>query len=216
MDINYEELFADFKKKVSTDEKLSASDITKKITDYFAKRFSSQAVLCSGKAIKKSEYLTDVLVTNFEPKNIARKEHGRFMVPEKEISALLAVESELGGEGGTSAGPVLKNVIEDFIKLLLLKCKYKVMIFSSVQLKDENEYLTNRVKTLLEVKNNTDSSNEEILLIHLLGSMHKSNSGNPRLFNDNYFFLSTTIRITDPLKRFFSWFSGPFSVFLLN
>lgn len=183
MDINYEELFKDFKEKVATDEDLSANNITKKITGYFAQKYSNQVVLYSEKTINKSEYLTDVLVTNFEPKNIASKKQNQFHVPATKINALLAVESELGGEGGTSAGPVLKNVIEDFVKLLLLKCKYKILIFSSVPLKDEEEYLTNRVKILMEVKNNTDSSEEEILLIHLFGNMHKSDSDNPRQIN---------------------------------
>jgi len=183
MDINYGELFKDFKKNVATDEDLSAKNITKKITDYFAEKYIHQTVLYSEKSIKKSEYLTDVLVTNFEPKNIASKKNKRFEVLGTEIKALLAVESELGGEGGTSAGPVLKNVVEDFVKLLLLKSKYKVLIFSSVPLKDEDEYLKNRVSTLMEVKKNTDSSDEEILLIHLLGNKHKTDGGNPRQIN---------------------------------
>ena len=183
MDISYEELFKDFKKKVATDIDLSATNITKRITDYFAQKYSNQIVLYSDKSIKKSEYLTDVLVTNFEPKNIASKKNKQFEIPELKIKALLAVESELGGEGGTSAGPVLENVIEDFVKLLLLKSKYKVLIFSSVPLKDEEEYLNNRLRSLMKVKSNSDSSDEEILLIHLFGNMHKSESGNPRQIN---------------------------------
>jgi len=183
MNINYEELFNDFKDKVAIDENLSAKNITKRITEYFAQKYINQTVLYSKKSDKKSEYLTDVLVTNFEPKTIARKKSKQFEIPESSIKAFLAVESELGGEGGTSSGSVLRNVIEDFIKLLLIKSKYKVMIFSSVPLKDEKEYLNNRVKTLMEVKNNSDSSDEEILLIHLFGNTHKSERGNSRQIN---------------------------------
>ena len=37
-----------------------------------------------------------------------------------------------------------------------------------------------------------------------------------RVFNDNYFFLSTTIRITDPLRGFLPGVSGPSSASLLS
>ena len=58
-------------------------------------------------------------------------------------------------------------------------------VFSSVPLKDEAEYLLNRVKVLKEVKLNSDSANEDILLIHLFGEKHKSAEGNPRQIKVN-------------------------------
>ena len=185
MTLDYLTLFKDFKDTISTDDDLSAKDITSRIKEYFANKYNDRTVLYSKKSENQSEYLTDVLVTDFKPKNVVSKLNDKFKVSEKNIKALLAVESELGGEGGTSAGPVLKNVIEDFIKLLLIKSKYKILVFSSVPLKDEEEYLLNRVNTLKEVKESSDSSNEDILLIHLFGKAHKSSSGNPRQIKVN-------------------------------
>jgi hypothetical protein len=68
MEVDYEELFKDFKDKVTTDENLSAFKITNTVKEYFANRFEPHTVLRSAKTEKRKEYLTDILVTSFEPK----------------------------------------------------------------------------------------------------------------------------------------------------
>ena len=52
MEFDYEELFKDFKDKVTTDENLSAFEITNTVKEYFANRFEPHTVLRSAKTEK--------------------------------------------------------------------------------------------------------------------------------------------------------------------
>ncbi len=179
MDLFYKDIFIDFKTELASDNGILTPDITKNIKNYFLKKFADYNVLYSSPDHNKSEFLTDILITNFEPKSIIKKNGNSYNIDKLEIKALLAIESELGGEGGTSAGPVLKNVVEDFVKLLMIKSKYKIMIFTSAPLQNETDHIMNRVKVLMKAKNISDSFKEEILLIHLYGETQKTDNNNP-------------------------------------
>ena len=90
------------------------------------------------------------------------------------ISVFLAVESELGGTGASSAYGVMKNVVEDYLKLLIIRCAYRVMVFTSLPYSGEGDHVANRAETLRELYSRSPGIDGGALLVHLKGSKPKS------------------------------------------
>ena len=171
MEINYDELYKNLKRYLLEKNPQETKDKTQTIKWFFYDEYSKDyQVLFSREG--NSEYMTDLMITSFQPKDLFEKDKKFSIMPES-IKAHLAVESELGGVSASWAGGLMKNVAEDFCKLLLIQSTYKVMVFSSLPYADEknNKHIENRVKTLAKLYEMSaqPSSREEILLVHLFG-----------------------------------------------
>lgn len=165
--MNYASLFFDLRSHLLFKSPSSTSDITKEIKEFFRTKFSSTYnVLCSH--TQGNEYLADVLVTTFNPKAIIQKR--TLQIIPSAVSLILAVESELGGVSASSAYGVMKNVVEDYLKLLVLRCQYRVMIFTSLPYANEDDHVLNRIEVLRALYQRTPSLNSGVLLVHLAGS----------------------------------------------
>jgi hypothetical protein len=90
---------------------------------------------------------------------------------------LLAVESELGGKNGGSPKALSENVMEDFAKLLVINCPYKILIFTSLAFSKEESHVVNRVKSIEKVYVQSGIAGN-ILLIHLKAEPKISENGN--------------------------------------
>lgn len=171
--MKYEELYREFCVYLNAEVPMSTEQITDCVKRFFEAQFEEDySVLCSGK--NTTEYLCDVLVTNFNPKRIIEERTLDVLV--NNPFAYMAVESELGGTGGSSAYGVMKNVVEDFLKLLLVRARYRVLIFTSLPYKVELErdHVIARVNTLRSIYDTAIDQHEGMLLIHLAGTQPRS------------------------------------------
>ncbi|MGE8452951.1 MAG: hypothetical protein ACN6OP_20495 [Pseudomonadales bacterium] len=171
---------------VSEERHVSTQEITQKIKSFFRATYSNtHQVLCGyrdpeGRAT--SEYIADVLVTTFDPKKVvtpasAGKEAStRLHIPSSPMRVFLAVESELGGVSASSALGVMRNVVEDYLKLMLIRTKYRVMVFTSLPYRNELHHVESRVNQLRELYHQAGCNDSGVLLIHLLGAPRTSSS----------------------------------------
>ena len=171
MQINYTDLYDELQKWLLDQMPYSTKEITSSIKDFFANRFSDFTVLPNESS---SEYLLDILVTNFTPLRVIGSNRKSLNLTLDSIEIYLAVESELGGAGASSAYGVHKNIVEDYVKLLLVKAEYKIMIFTSLGYKIEANHVINRVENLREIYFRVSSDGTGVLLVHLPGSQPKS------------------------------------------
>ena len=167
----FHQLYIDMRGFLLRERPVATTAITDAIKHFFRLRFvANHTVLCSHSG--STEYLTDVLVTTFNPKSVVAKRS--LQVTADEITALLAVESELGGVGASSAYGVMKNVVEDFLKLLMIRSKYRVMVFTSLPYSNEKNSIVNRLDTLRTLYSRTPGVAGGMLLVHLSGSRPRS------------------------------------------
>jgi hypothetical protein len=156
--------YVDLFKKIRESLLTAAPSTT--VKDFFLSEFgSSHTVLYSGGG--KREFLTDVFISNFDSLKVVNKTTLNVICDSFQI--YMAVESELGGSGGSSPYGVMRNVIQDFIKLLSVTSKHKVMVFTSLPYSNEKNYVTNRANTLKEIYSRFQPNDAEILLVHLNG-----------------------------------------------
>lgn len=165
--LNYTSLFSELRSYLLSKNPVATIDITKEIKAFFRAKFSSNYnVLCSH--TESNEYLTDVLVTTFNPKAIVQKRTLQVIPPT--VSVILAAESELGGVGASSAYGVMKNVVEDYLKLLVIRCQYRVMVFTSLPYANEDDHVRNRVEVLRSLYQRSADLSSGVLLVHLSGT----------------------------------------------
>ena len=170
--MKYALVLADLRMHLLKTIPVSTAGITREIKDFFVQRYSSDHnVLCSHAAA--SEYMTDVLIAKFNPKDLIQK--GDFSITPLEISVLLAVESELGGTGASSSYGVMKNVVEDYIKLMIVRAQYRIMIFTSLPYAHETDHVRNRVEVLRCLYERTPGLESGVLLVHIAGTQPRSN-----------------------------------------
>lgn len=167
--IDYQELFDDFRNQVSSGAAAKTPEITSKIKRFFVDEFPEYFVAPTD---GEKEFLVDVFVSTKNPRALAINSGAR------EFKAILAVESELGGEGGGAQGYLKRNVLEDFAKLLVIQSEYKILIFTSIPYAKEQNHLGNRVSEIDLVYKNSGCS-ESVLLIHLQSSAQKTAKGHP-------------------------------------
>jgi len=87
----------------------------------------------------------------------------------------LAVESELGGTGASSPYGVMKNVGEDFVKLLLVRADRRVMIMTSLPYAHETEqHVERRVESLRQLYQHFPALSSGVLVMHIEGGQPKS------------------------------------------
>lgn len=178
----YRQLFLDLRLHLLRDSPVATKNITRSVKRFFRSRYdSSHKVLCSDS--DSSEYLTDVLVTTFDPKSAVQKK--TLNISTAQVSAFLAVESELGGVSASSGYGVMKNVVEDFLKLLMIRCEYRVMVFTSLPFKNEEEFIASRAATLRDLYARSPGLTGGVLLVHLAGSQPRSKQVQARVGVDS-------------------------------
>lgn len=106
----------------------NACDTTKTtdaIKTFFYERYSKKFEVFSSKS--KGEFLYDISVMNCKPKEILKEildeENEK---PNPEI--ILSIESELGGSGANYKKGLLKNLSEDYFKILHSSSDYRIFI----------------------------------------------------------------------------------------
>lgn len=171
MVIKYSEVYFGLTDWLLVNEPKSTKDITSSIKNYFSDRFKRWTVLPNQNS---GEYLLDVMVTNFTPLEILGNVAKEISVCDGQITNYISVESELGGSGGSSAFGVQKNVVEDYVKLLLVNSKYKIMIFTSLPYDGEENHVANRVDNLRVVYEKVCHNEQGVLLVHLPGGKQDS------------------------------------------
>lgn len=173
----YVRLFERFTEQLLRVSPVETRAITESIKHFFAECFSHKyAVHLSGPKMR-GEFLTDVLVTTFPPKNVLSQDR-KFTCTVPEFRAILAVESEIGGPSASSAGPLMANVVEDYLKLLFIRSRFRVMVFTSLAYEEEDgDHVLNRVQTMREIYSRTEKITGGVLLIHLTGANNRGTSG---------------------------------------
>lgn len=185
MEVNYTELFKDLKTWLEENRPIQTQDITESIKEFFRSSFSPLTVLPNGKS---GEYLLDIMVTNFTPLKVVNKIS--LKTTQDSINIFVAAESELGGSGASSAYGVHKNVVEDYIKLMLVASKYKVMVFTSLPYKNEEHHIENRAESLRDLYQKTNPNAQGVLLVHLQGSQPISSQVQASVDSINGFIIS--------------------------
>jgi hypothetical protein len=168
---SYVDLFRAFYNFLVHVHPTSTVEMTRSIKAFFIDEYSDKhSVLCS--QADGSEFLLDVMVTTFDPKAIVEK--NTLNVLPVDLSVLIGVESELGGVGASSAYGVMKNVVEDYLKLLLVNVSHRIMVFTSLPYAKEENHIESRVETLRDIYQKTTGVSGGALLIHLAGFQPKS------------------------------------------
>ncbi|MCV2351992.1 hypothetical protein [Paucibacter sp. Y2R2-4] len=167
----YRDIFQEFRFFLLLENPKSTREITVSIKEFFKKQYSDKyTVLCSHDS--GSEFLLDIMVAAFDPKSIIEK--NTLNVSSAEFSVFVGVESELGGVGASSPYGVMKNVVEDYLKLLLVNVRHRVMVFTSLPYQGEDNHVESRVETLRLIYERTAVASGGVLLIHLVGSQPRS------------------------------------------
>ena len=68
----------------------------------------------------------------------------------------------------------MKNVVEDYLKLLIVRCRHRAMVFTSLPYAKEQDHVLGRVEVLRDLYQRTPGLNSGVLLIHLKGSQPNS------------------------------------------
>ncbi|EGQ9313379.1 hypothetical protein F7U73_21080 [Vibrio vulnificus] len=171
--INYNELFTALKENLHIKEIQSTPEITREIKRFFVEKFNGYFVAPNNGT---KEFMVDVFISNINPRKI-HESNGQELIP------ILALESELGGNGGGAPGILKGNVFEDFAKLLVIQSQYKVLIFTSLPYKEEPNHIESRVQELYEYYD-LSPCQENILLVHLEAESQKTKNNqqtNPKI-----------------------------------
>ncbi|MBI5993066.1 hypothetical protein ACV30Q_15315 [Clostridium perfringens] len=176
--MDYKKYFEELKKELKGLKK--TNEVTNKIKEY-TKNFESnkdKIVLYSNNG---GEFLYDISVLTFNPNNIIKGENKKITINDRSLkyNSFLLVESELGGESASSALGVFRNVVKDFLKLIIGNSRYKVMIMAISAYKDEVDYIKNRLEVLSELYERSEC-NSDILIIAIEG-YHKDGRGQIKL-----------------------------------
>lgn len=162
----YDRIYSRLRSHLIAQGSQDTREITRSIKTFFCLEYPSPwNVLCSGDA--SSEYMVDVLVTSFRPKEVIRTRTLDVLPTAFEVP--LAVESELGGVSASSAYGVMRNAVEDFLKLLLISARRRVMIMTSLPYKREEEHVVERIEILRKLYVHFPSVDSGALIVHLEG-----------------------------------------------
>ena len=163
---DYKQIFFDFIKYMKDDFCENNACDTEKTTDaiktFFYERYSKKFEVFSSKS--KGEFLYDISVMNCKPKEILDEENEK---PNPEI--ILSIESELGGSGANYKKGLLKNLSEDYFKILHSSSDYRIFI-GIHDPKDED--INERANLFYRAYKNS-SQEKSILLILIYGIRNK-------------------------------------------
>ena len=175
---DYKQIFFDFKnymKRMKEDFCENNACDTKKTTGaiktFFYERYSKKFEVFSSKS--KGEFLYDISVMNCKPKEILKEildeENEK---PNPEI--ILSIESELGGSGANYKKGLLKNLSEDYFKILHSSSDYRIFIGIHAP-KDED--INKRANLFYRAYRNSFQK-KSILLILIYGIRNKEIKNN--------------------------------------
>jgi hypothetical protein len=181
-DFDYERMYAALRAFLLREPLNETTEITKAIKTYFRNAYHDFNVHCSSDS--SSEYMVDVLVTNFNPTALVQRvslaQEGSLaqnfslaLVPTS-LEVHLAVESELGGKSASSPLGVMRNVMEDFLKLLLISAKHRVMIMTSLPYSGEQQHVEARVEILRRLYALFPTVDSGALIVHFAGGQPNS------------------------------------------
>ena len=166
---DYKEIFIDFinymnhmKEHLCENNACDTTKTTDAIKTFFYERYSKKFEVFSSK--NKGEFLYDISVMNCKPKEILDEENEK---PNPEI--ILSIESELGGSGANYKKGLLKNLSEDYFKILHSSSDYRIFI-GIHDPKDEN--INERANLFYRAYKNSDQE-KSILLILIYGIRNK-------------------------------------------
>ena len=170
---DYKQIFFDFINYMNSMKKVfcenNACD-TKKTTDaiktFFYERYSKKFEVFSSKS--KGEFLYDISVMNCKPKEILKEildEENEKLNPK----IILSIESELGGSGANYKKGLLKNLSEDYFKILHSASDYRIFI----GIHDPNDEDINKRANLFYRAYKNSSQEKSILLILIYGIRNK-------------------------------------------
>lgn len=166
---DYKEIFFDFKNymnRMKEDFCENNACDTKKTTDaietFFYERYSKKFEVFSSKS--KGEFLYDISVMNCKPKEILDEENETL-----NPKIILSIESELGGSGANYKKGLLKNLSEDYFKILHSSSDYRIFI-GIHDPKDED--INERANLFYRAYKNS-SQEKSILLILIYGIRNK-------------------------------------------
>ncbi|MDK0618477.1 hypothetical protein P5F24_11145 [Clostridium perfringens] len=170
--MDYVIYFEGLKRKLQglTDTKIITKNIKEYTKEFFEKDIN-KVVLYSKNG---GEFLYDVSVLSFDPKKVIGSKKREIIINNNflEYNSFLLLESELGGESASSALGVFRNVVKDFLKLMIGNSKYKVMIMAVSPYKEEHNYIENRLKVLEELYKKSEC-NSDILILTIEGFHRK-------------------------------------------
>lgn len=163
---DYKKIFIDFIKYMKDDFCENNACDTKKTTDaietFFYERYSKKFEVFSSKS--KGEFLYDISVMNCKPKEILDEENETL-----NPKIILSIESELGGSGANYKKGLLKNLSEDYFKILHSSSDYRIFI-GIHDPKDED--INERANLFYRAYKNS-SQEKSILLILIYGIRNK-------------------------------------------
>jgi hypothetical protein len=167
----YELIYRRLRDELLLLQDVRTGELTKTIKKFFCREYGEHHhVLCSGGL--QPEFMVDVLVTSFAPKNLIDKKS--LALAPAALGIHLAVESELGGVGASSAYGVMRNAVEDFLKLLLVNARRRMMIMTSLVYASEADHVRARVESLREMYLRCGGLSSGVLIVHLEGGQPRS------------------------------------------
>jgi hypothetical protein len=170
-DFAYEKLYRRLREALLHSQGVGTRELTVAIKQFFSREYGEHYhVHCSGGP--HPEYMVDVLVSSFAPKDLFEKKSLALRPAALEIH--LAVESELGGVSASSAFGVMRNAAEDFVKLLLVNAKRRMMIMTSLAYAKEVDHVRARVELLRDMYSRSGDLSSGVLIVHLEGSQPRS------------------------------------------
>ena len=166
---DYKQIFFDFinymnhmKKDFCENNACDTKKTTDAIKTFFYERYSKKFEVFSSKS--KGEFLYDVSVMNCKPKEILDEENEKL-----NPKIILSIESELGGSGANYKKGLLKNLSEDYFKILHSASDYRIFI-GIHDPKDED--INERANLFYRAYKNS-SQEKSILLILIYGIRNK-------------------------------------------
>ena len=170
---DYKEIFIDFinymkcmKKDFCENNACDTEKTTDAIETFFYERYSKKFEVFSSKS--KGEFLYDISVMNCKPKEILKKnldEENEKLNPK----IILSIESELGGSGANYKKGLLKNLSEDYFKILHSSSDYRIFIGIH---EPNDEDINERANLFYQAYKNSDQE-KSILLILIYGIRNK-------------------------------------------
>ena len=170
---DYKKIFIDFinymnhmKENLCENNACDTTKTTDAIKTFFYERYSKKFEVFSSKS--KGEFLYDISVMNCKPKEIFKEildEENETLNPK----IILSIESELGGSGANYKKGLLKNLSEDYFKILHSSSDYRIFI----GIHDRNDEDINKRANLFYRAYKNSFQEKSILLILIYGKRNK-------------------------------------------
>ena len=106
--MDYSKYYKGLKEKLIAKKSNDTRGITTSIKEYTKNYFNDKSVICTEKIDGKSEFLFDISVLNFDPRNMVTSAGNKISLIEyNNYDAYVVIESELGGPRATGPKDLL-------------------------------------------------------------------------------------------------------------